>query len=515
MTTTHPAVVNNGITTSWIPFTTAGVSVSPAACSSEIYRVPGSQDIMAFDPFYAKNIQSGLKCLPAEVTQSWAQGTTEGVTTSLGGFACPSLYTKAATASIDKISTIVACCPSLYNYRADNKCISIAPAGATIVIKSLSGTLAGRQAPDTASNDGGITVTGFLVSGYSFADDVTATPTGSSSTSSSLPTVQSTTTPIALLPTSTAPLATSSTSPSPSSTPLTPTKSSGLSVGAKVGITISVVFTIIILAVSIACLHIRRRHKREAQSRIEAGVLEISREPRQIKNNQKTYYPDMDGLQAVVSPEALAQRARETEAARKTNRETVNGHPGTKVVFLETGPHEMEVTSVRKYEMDAGDVRRSRETRSREPEIPTSPVSEIGPERTESITSDFLLGHGRANSISSQRHGRTNSITPVSRDTSIGRNTPDLRTRGVSISRNTSLGDVRNPGDVRSNSLAGNFADRNNSVGDLRGRGTPDLLGRQTPSLLGRERDVRLDVPGGCISPMSTAERSFLDLDDE
>jgi hypothetical protein len=233
----------------------------------------------------------------------------------------------------------------------------------------------------------------------------------------------------------------------------------------------------------------------------------------------------MDGLQAVVSPEALAQRARETEAAKAgRNRETVHGHPGTKVVFLETGPHEMEVKSVKKYEMDAGDVRRSnqaREARAREREIPTSPVSEIGPERTESITSDFLHGHGRTNSISSQRHGRTNSITPVSRDTSIGRNTPDLRTRGVSISRNTSLGDVRNGaiagstglGDVRN----GGFADRNNSMGDLRGRGagTPDLLGRQTPSLLGRERDVRLDVPGGCISPMSTAERSFLDLDDE
>jgi hypothetical protein len=112
MSTTHSAVVNNGVTTSWIPFTTPGVSVSPAACSSEIYRVPGSQDIMAFDPYYAKNIQSGLRCLPAEVTQSWEQGTKNGVTTSLGGFQCPSLYTKAATASIDEISTIVACCPS-------------------------------------------------------------------------------------------------------------------------------------------------------------------------------------------------------------------------------------------------------------------------------------------------------------------------------------------------------------------------------------------------------------------
>ena len=111
MTTTRAAVVNNGVTTSWLPFTTPGLSVSPA-CSSEIYRVPGSQDIMAFDPYYAKNIKGGMRCLPAEVTESWAQISTEGVTTSLGGFQCPSLYTKAATAAIDKISTIVACCPS-------------------------------------------------------------------------------------------------------------------------------------------------------------------------------------------------------------------------------------------------------------------------------------------------------------------------------------------------------------------------------------------------------------------
>lgn len=66
------------------------------------------------------------------------------------------------------------------------------------------------------------------------------------------------------------------------------------------------------------------------------------------------------------------------------------------------------------------------------------------------------------------------------------------------MSRNTSLNDLRNA--------------RSGSLGDLRtsgrnGRLTPDVLG-------GSSRDARLDVAGGCISPVSTTERSFLDLSD-
>jgi hypothetical protein len=384
------------------------------------------------------------------------------------------------------------------------------PSGSAIVIKSLSGTLAGRQAPATADSDGGITVTGFLVSGYSFANDVTpVTKTvDPSSSSTSLPTAirstgssQLTSIPAASAPkSSTAPLAspTSTTSPIPNSGLLAPSqKSSGLSVGAKVGITVGVVFAVVALAIGIACIHIRKRKKREAQDRIEAGVLEISREPRQIKNNQRTHYPDMDGLQAVVSPEALAQRAHETAAAKAgANRETVHGHPGTKVLIHDSqGPHEMEVKSVQKFEMDAGEVRspttkslqlaaerENRQSRTRTRAGSTGTLRQDYANQASPVSRDTSIGRNTPDII--HGHGRNNSITPVSRDTSLGRNTPDLRQpKQVTISRNTSLGDLRN------------------------GRTTPG-----TPDVL--HRDARLDVPGGCISPMSTTERSFLDLSD-
>jgi hypothetical protein len=112
MTTTRPAEVNNGVTTSWIPFTTPGTS-APAECSSQIYREPGTGDILAFNPYYQQKIPNALQCLPTEVVQSWAQSTAGATRLSLGPFNnCPSLYYKAATASVNTISTIVACCPS-------------------------------------------------------------------------------------------------------------------------------------------------------------------------------------------------------------------------------------------------------------------------------------------------------------------------------------------------------------------------------------------------------------------
>jgi hypothetical protein len=72
VTTTWPAEVNNGVTTSWIPFVTPGFSISPS-CSAQMYIVPGSSLIVAFDPWQQINIEWQLQCLPAEVIEYWAQ----------------------------------------------------------------------------------------------------------------------------------------------------------------------------------------------------------------------------------------------------------------------------------------------------------------------------------------------------------------------------------------------------------------------------------------------------------
>ena len=156
-----------------------------------------------------------------------------------------------------------------------------------------------------------------------------------------------------------------------------------------------------------------------------------------------------------------------------------------------TGPHlELPAGEVNaKYEMPAGEVQsptrksiQQAEQQNRQSRTRNRAGSNV------SLRQDYAA---QASPVSRNTtpeplrgHGRNNSITPVSRDTSLGRRTPDLisrhNVRQASVSRNTSIGDVRN--------------------------------GSVTP---GMGRDARLDVPGGAISPMSTAERSFLDLSDD
>ncbi|CAG8978123.1 hypothetical protein HYALB_00000797 [Hymenoscyphus albidus] len=545
-TTVRPSEVNNGITTSWLPLTTPGVS-APPECSSEIYRVPGGQDIVAFDPFYAKNIPNALQCLPLEVSKSWEQ---TGVTTvtSLGGFNCPSLYTKAATASLNKISAIVACCPSLYNYRSDNKCIFKVPAGQTVVVKNMSGNNVVRQ---ENTNGGAITVTGFLISGYSFADDparitTTITPIPVPAIPTSNPEVSALAS-INSIPTNSLPgsvpqipsaLAISTaTPPTPSAT--STTSSSGLSVGAKAGITISVVLTVIIIIVLLASLHIKRRRRTHPLYRDshhpETGILEISREPRSIKNNvasktkhqsftplsPTTQYPGSDGLQTVLSPEIHEQRAREMRTRAQTEK-----HPGKRIHVNSVnsiGPHEMDTHATVKFEMDAGSVKRPDNTKaSTKPQTHTrskTPSSSSSPTIPTSTFTTSPTPHSHSHSQTTSANTlRSAPLSPVSRTkspdliyqnprelhtpvSSFGRNTPTIPNR--TVSRNTSLNEeLRNA--------------RSGSVGDRRvGRRTPDVLGRDGYGRErdGRERDVRLKA-GGWISPVSTAERSFLDLSD-
>ena len=94
MTTTWPAQVNNGVTTSWIPFVTPGFSASPS-CSAQMYIVPGSSPIVAFDPWQQINIGFQLQCLPAEVIEYWSQSQSANptLTSRLGPMHCPSMYT--------------------------------------------------------------------------------------------------------------------------------------------------------------------------------------------------------------------------------------------------------------------------------------------------------------------------------------------------------------------------------------------------------------------------------------
>ncbi|KAH9211969.1 hypothetical protein DL95DRAFT_525390 [Leptodontidium sp. 2 PMI_412] len=185
MTSTRLNELNNGIFTSWVPFTTPGLSVAPA-CSSQMYLVPGSNSVVAFDPWQGVNIPFALACLPSEVTQSWSQATTGSTRTSLGPFHCPSLFTTATSSALNSISTTVICCPSDYGYTtsgSDQRCISTLRSGSIVPKSILAPSGVWESWIDATVSAVPTTVLAANVNGYIFAAS-TSSSTSSSSTSS-------------------------------------------------------------------------------------------------------------------------------------------------------------------------------------------------------------------------------------------------------------------------------------------------------------------------------------------
>ncbi|KAH6679366.1 hypothetical protein B0J14DRAFT_296301 [Halenospora varia] len=460
MTTTRPAEVNNGVTTSWIALTTPGFSAAPE-CSSQMYRVPGSSNINAFDPVYGKIIPNAVSCLPVEVSQVALQTSSGSTKLSLGPFNCPSMFSTAATATVNSKTTIVACCPSQYTYREDTKCISTVSIGQQVVIQSLSGAVAARA---EATSNGDIIVTGVGITGYNFKAEATESQSISTTITANIIFPEATTTASTSWQAVSTPSPTSSintaggqtkiTTPSSSPSPI-PTSSGGLSVGAKVGITMSVVFAVIAALVLIAGLHIKRRRNRQRRrrQRLEAPrepdtiqirrkpkIIETSPQPGPSETKRETQEHPMADFASALSPDFLGPF--ETP-----------GHPGKRIpidsIIIDPGPHEMEVPET--HELPAGTV-----------EGPTEKELEAAIDREREM-----------------RHYGRETPTP----------TPTLELKRVQFSERPQY---------------------ERDISETRG----GRVSRDTSETRRAGRDARLDIPGGCISPMSTSERSFLDLSD-
>ena len=117
MTTTHPAELNGGIWTSWLPVTTSWTSQS--ACNSAAWARYGIQPSVSFwpyiyDPAYGQSVANTLTCLPPEATQWWDGDSTVSNTItrwSIGPIVCPAAYATVNTSIISDISTSIICCP--------------------------------------------------------------------------------------------------------------------------------------------------------------------------------------------------------------------------------------------------------------------------------------------------------------------------------------------------------------------------------------------------------------------
>jgi hypothetical protein len=106
------AQTRNGEVTSWIPLTT---TFTPSAGCESVFRLNGPS-LVAFDPGYGLDIDSGVRCVPPAVTTWWEQarlgvGGDEHTAISIQPLTCPYEWTTVGTYTEDKTTQIM-CCPS-------------------------------------------------------------------------------------------------------------------------------------------------------------------------------------------------------------------------------------------------------------------------------------------------------------------------------------------------------------------------------------------------------------------
>lgn len=117
MSTTHPAELNNGVWTSWLPVSTAWPPIS--ACGSEAWarqgvNIQADSPPWIYDPGYAESVANSATCLPPAATTWWEGATTVTNTItswSMGPMVCPEAYTTFSTSLVSGSSTSVICCP--------------------------------------------------------------------------------------------------------------------------------------------------------------------------------------------------------------------------------------------------------------------------------------------------------------------------------------------------------------------------------------------------------------------
>ncbi|KAF3801427.1 hypothetical protein GCG54_00005583 [Colletotrichum gloeosporioides] len=83
-------------------------------CASRTYRQSDEGPILAWDPYFGMNIDSGAAtCFPEAVTSWWFQTASQATSIALGPtFECPQLYTAAQTLLEAGGVQHVFCCPS-------------------------------------------------------------------------------------------------------------------------------------------------------------------------------------------------------------------------------------------------------------------------------------------------------------------------------------------------------------------------------------------------------------------
>ncbi|RYP31408.1 hypothetical protein DL767_005808 [Monosporascus sp. MG133] len=182
-----PETHGNAVT-SWIPLE-SGFPVN-SECGDIRWNYWGDI-IAAWDPGYGVSADQALTCHPKGVTTWWLQerlGRNEATTISLGPIDCPDNYYTATQEIQDSSSTLIACCPSGFEYNdkiesqgSTGQCTSHVAAGQDLTYMSR-GENGGWTATTSRINTA-TSVEGVQINGWKFADKTAASTSSTESCS--------------------------------------------------------------------------------------------------------------------------------------------------------------------------------------------------------------------------------------------------------------------------------------------------------------------------------------------
>ncbi|KGO75606.1 hypothetical protein PITC_050360 [Penicillium italicum] len=256
----YPAETNSGTVTSYVPLTTTWTP--PSECYTK-YRLDGPS-LMAFDPAYGLDVETGLVCGPPAMTTWWEQGLlgdhgSYATRISIGPMSCPDNWSTLASSTKDSSSILQMCCPSGF-YLGDaipgsvaGNCLSNVFSGMTLTYGSTAYDDSTSWSMATTTLTSISTVGAIGLVGWNIKYPSTATATSMTSTTTTTPS------------TSTATSMTSATTTTPSTSATSQNSnsgsSSGLDTGAKIGIGIGIGVGAIGVIALLTTLYLFRRRK--------------------------------------------------------------------------------------------------------------------------------------------------------------------------------------------------------------------------------------------------------------
>ncbi|KAJ5588161.1 hypothetical protein N7537_010839 [Penicillium hordei] len=292
----YPAETNSGTVTSYVPLTTTWTP-SPECFTK--YRLDGPS-LMAFDPAYGLDVETGVLCGPPAMTTWWEQGLlgdhgSYATRISIGPMSCPDNWSTLASSTKDSSSVLEMCCPSGF-YLGDavpgsvaGNCLSKVSSGMTLTYGSTANDDSSSWSMATTTMTSSSTVGAIGIVGWNIKYPSTATATSTTSATTTTP--------------STSVTSQNSNSSSPSS----------LDTGAKIGIGVGIGVGAIGVIALLTALYLFRRRKQRTAAEPDQSLSHYYSQPPAMSVHQARYQPqypaELDAPKLLpVQPAELSSR---------------------------------------------------------------------------------------------------------------------------------------------------------------------------------------------------------------